>query len=114
MMKNAYRLLILSPELPLAYLSHRKDEQWCWKLWHALLFEIPQHPQMVQSTFLPLLEAAQKGLLPTYLRPEAEEMDIFIGKLLVVVLGDSAAGTQLRLVRQVIQTPSEFFSVYEI
>ena len=80
-----------------------------------LLIEVSQHPEAVQSAFLPLLEAAKNGLLPRYLKPKGEEMDAFVGKLLADALGDVSGTAQRLLVEQVVQTSGKIFlSVWDL
>jgi hypothetical protein len=76
----------------------------CLRVWHALLSGIAQHPDKVQPSVKLLLDAAQRGVLPSYLKPIAGELDVLVEDL----LEDALAGDARRLafVKQVLDVPS--------
>jgi len=106
--EKVFLLLSASPSLLLAYLSYRQDEDRCLNLWHALLSGVALHPEAIQVSLSPLLEAAQKELLPKYLKPKARELDEQVGKLLADALAGPIATVQLSVVRQLLQTSGEY------
>jgi hypothetical protein len=99
---HAYRLLSLSPPLLQAYLAHRGDENKCQQVWHLLLAGISQHSQDSTSALSTLLGAAEKGSLPSYLRPNSDELSNIVGTLFTEGL-DGPGTSQLILRRQLIQ-----------
>ncbi|KAG6806246.1 hypothetical protein H0H93_003283, partial [Arthromyces matolae] len=72
---NAFVLLKMSPTFLLGYLSHRKKETTSSEVWHALLSSLSENPTQAEITVKPLLEAAQRGLLPRHLKPKGREVD---------------------------------------
>lgn len=64
---------------------------------------------------MPLLEAAQNGLLPKYLQPATDELDALIGNLLADALGSAAGATNLTFVRRILHVagePTHFLLLY--
>ncbi|RDB18704.1 E3 ubiquitin-protein ligase listerin [Hypsizygus marmoreus] len=104
----AIQLLAVSPSLLLAYLTHRKDQYHCLGVWRTLLSSIARHPAKAEHSITPLLDAAQKGTLPHYLKPDTGDADTLVENLLAKALvGDVA---YLALARQVLQSPDYFLS----
>jgi hypothetical protein len=106
--KHAYRLLGVAPSLVLTYLSHRGDEEQCSQLWHSLLEGMSQQPNVSQSSLPTLLDAVQRGLLPSYLQPKAGELDGIIEKMLASALDGSGGPAQMNLLRQLLQNSGKF------
>jgi E3 ubiquitin-protein ligase listerin len=102
------------PSLLLTYFSHRRDEGRTLTSWHALLWGISQQPEVPQAVILSLLDAAQNDLLPTYLRPEADDLGVVFEKLLLNVLHYSAGAPQLSLLSRLLQTPREFLIIVNL
>lgn len=105
-----YRLLVVSPSLLLAYLSHRNNQERCLQSWHALLSSVSSYPEALRASLTPLLDAAQNGILPKYLKPKADELGDLIGKCLVDALAP-AGSAQLTLVRRILRTSGQFRSL---
>ncbi|KAF8056637.1 hypothetical protein FPV67DRAFT_646018 [Lyophyllum atratum] len=106
--QHAFLLLRVSPSFVLAYLTHRRDEGHSSRLWHGLLSGIAQNPDEAEHSVKPLLDAAQRAVLPRHLKPSAGEVDALFETLLAGVLaGDSL---HLPFVRQVLQSPAYFLS----
>ncbi|KAF8198654.1 hypothetical protein BJ912DRAFT_1055525 [Pholiota molesta] len=110
----AFRLLTLHPSLLLSYLIHRKDETKALGVWHSLLSSIASK---AESDHLPdlnvfggLLDAAQKGLLPKYLTPQAGELDSLIGLLLENALDEPKRPNELALVKKILVSSEYFIS----
>jgi hypothetical protein len=95
--------------LLLVYFSRRRDESRTLASWHALLCGISQQSEVPQAVILSLLDAAQNDLLPTYLRPEADELGVVVEKLLLDVLHYSTGTPRLSLLSRLLQTPREFY-----
>jgi E3 ubiquitin-protein ligase listerin len=101
--EHGFLLLTVSPSLLLAYLVHRKDKVQCGRVWHVLLTTVAQYPDKAEHGIKPLLDAAQQGVLPSYLRPKAGELDILVTDLLQAALASDME--RLGLVKQVLEVP---------
>jgi hypothetical protein len=99
----AFKLLSISPSLLLVYLSHRKKEDQCLRVWQALLSDISRHPDVVEASIRPLLDAAQHGSLPLYLKPSTGEVDVLVENLISRILAGES--THAAFVRQALQSP---------
>ena len=77
-------------------------------MWHILLDGISGHSEAVQSALPILLDAAQQGILPKYLRPKDGELEGEVGTLVVEVLECSGRTPQLPILRQLLQISGEF------
>ncbi|GLB39355.1 putative ring finger [Lyophyllum shimeji] len=109
MARYGFLLLAMSPSLILAYLTHRRDEGRSLELWHALLSGIAEDPSKAEHPVKPLLDAAQRGVLPRHLKPSSVgEVDTLIEALLAQVLAGDTVHTPF--VRQVLQSPDYFVS----
>jgi E3 ubiquitin-protein ligase listerin len=102
------------PALLLTYLSHRRDEGRTLTSWHALLCGISEQPEVPQAVILSLLDAARNDLLPTYLRPETDELGVVVEKLLLDVLHSSAGTPRHSLLSRLLQTPRKFLSIINL
>lgn len=76
-------------------------------LWHALLGVIAANSndsEKARKTALDMVQAAQKGSLPGYLRPKRNELDNVVGNLLGGVLARSAgaSASDLEVVRAIL------------
>lgn len=104
--KYAFRLLTLYPSLLLSYLIHRKNEPKALRVWHSLLSSIASKAKSDHvpdlNVFGSLLDAAQKGMLPKYLTPQAGELDSLVGLLLENALDDPKGSNELALVKQIL------------
>lgn len=101
LLNHTSRLLALSPSIVLIYLRHRSNESLCVKLWHAVLQAISSHPDPV-SALQPLIEAAEKGIIPHALRPAGDELDRTVGTLLADALtegSEAALGVIVRVLK---------------
>ncbi|OBZ77520.1 E3 ubiquitin-protein ligase listerin [Grifola frondosa] len=107
---HAYRLLLSMPSLVFVYLSYRHDEQRSLQLWHKLLSAIASHPEEADTTIPPLLDAAERGMLPRYLEPRGDELEGLAGGLLSEALSSSSTSSQLSLVRRILHAPDHFIS----
>ncbi|KAF9447824.1 hypothetical protein P691DRAFT_670660 [Macrolepiota fuliginosa MF-IS2] len=110
---HAAFLLDSWPTLVVSYLSHRKNEKKSLDLWHALLnvvASIADDSKMKVASGI--VQAAQKGGLPSYLRPRANELDGIIGNLLQSVLAGSTATSarDLEVVKAVLSAHEYFIS----
>ncbi|KAF8970121.1 hypothetical protein BDZ97DRAFT_1792056 [Flammula alnicola] len=112
--QHAFRLLDLSPSLLLSYLIHRKNEPKALAVWHSLLSSISSNSETDhvpdQKSIGSLLDAAQKGHLPKYLRPQAGELDSLIGGLLEKSLAGPMGSDELVLIRQILVSSGYFIS----
>ena len=72
-------------------------------MWHALLTSLAHHSDNAEAAMKQLLDAAQRGVLPSYLRPDAGELDAFVRDLLEVALVPDAG--HLAFVKQVLEVP---------
>ncbi|KAF5380135.1 hypothetical protein D9615_006188 [Tricholomella constricta] len=106
--QHAFLLLEVSSTLLLAYLTYRKDEGHCLRLWHGLLSGIGRYPEKAEQSIKPLLDAVQSGILPQYLKPNVGEIDALTENLLAGALAGNL--THLSFVRQVLQSPDYFLS----
>ena len=79
---QTYKLLVTMPSLLMLYLKHRKDEAAGLEVWHKVLEGVASHAGDTQSAFSVLLNAADNGSLPSYLRPRGEELHDAVGGLL--------------------------------
>jgi hypothetical protein len=52
----------------------------------------------------PLLDAARLNTLPAYLKPQADELDVFVGNILSETLGRKPGTNQISILRQILQT----------
>jgi hypothetical protein len=110
---NAFKLLPTAPSLLLTYLSCRQDEERTLALWHVLLSEIAQQPTLPEKAVSAVLDAAQKGILPKYLKPKANELDAMMAKWLADVLS-SSGGTQMHLLFQLLQNAGRCFDIITV
>jgi E3 ubiquitin-protein ligase listerin len=102
-MKYAYRLLTLSHNILLVYLTHRGDVELCKQLWQNILEDIAEHPEEALATLNPLLRAAEQGTLPDDLRPQGDELDATVGQFLVTGLSGRSGGSEtLELLKRVL------------
>lgn len=76
------------------YLAHRGDEERCTKLWQAALVAIAHHEGATSNTLEPLLRVAELGQLPATLKPARDELDAFVGQLLVAGLSGKTESAQ--------------------
>ncbi|KAG5641970.1 hypothetical protein DXG03_003844 [Asterophora parasitica] len=106
--QHAFMLLRVSSTLILAYLTHRKDEGHCLRLWHALLAGIARYPEKAEPSMNPLLDAVERDILPRYLMPSIGEIDGLIEKFLAQALTGDAA--HLSFVQQVLRSADHFLS----
>ena len=102
-LEHGFVLLAVSPAFLLAYIAYRKDEAQCGRVWHVLLTGIVQHPEEAEQAVNPLLDAAQRGVLPTYLKPNADELDTMVEHLLEMTLTSDTQ--RLAFVKQVLAVP---------
>jgi hypothetical protein len=100
---HALLLLTVSPPLLLAYLSHRRNQAQSLQVWHALLSGIAENPDKVEPTIKLLLDATQRGVLPSHLKPNAGELDALVENLLEDALAGDAG--RLAFVKQVLDVP---------
>ena len=85
------------------YLAHRGDEERCVKLWQDVLATIAGHEEATSTTLEPLLRAAESGQLSASLRPAGDELDAFVGQLLVAALsGKIGSAESLDILKRVL------------
>ncbi|GBE89079.1 hypothetical protein SCP_1500820 [Sparassis crispa] len=108
--RHAYQLISFAPSLLLVYLSHRKDDALCSALWHRALLEIASHPDTAVTTLPPLLDAAERGFLPQYLKHEVNELDDLAGRLLTVAVTGTMGNPELALIQKLLRVSDFFFS----
>ena len=101
--RNAYRLLLLAPSFLLSYLSHRNTENLCLQSWNSLLSSVANHPETIQTSLSPLLDAAQRGSLRTNLTPQAGQLD----NIILTTLDKALRGSvdDLGFIQRVLGTP---------
>ncbi|KAI0711424.1 hypothetical protein C8Q76DRAFT_677774 [Earliella scabrosa] len=105
-----HQLLIALPSLLLLYLRHRKDEAACLSVWHKVLEAVARHTDEVDTLLPPLLDAADKGALPAYLRPQGEELHELAGHLLTNALNGPPNTTNASLFRRLLLSYEPFVS----
>ena len=104
--QNCYQFLSSCSPLLLSYLLHRKDENKTLAVWHSLLSAVAS--SAVSDTFpdqksiIILLDAAQKGQLPKYLKPQAGELDALVAHLLEAGMNEPVKSEKLALVKQIL------------
>ena len=85
------------------YLAHRGDEKRCVKLWQDILATIAGHEEATSTTLEPLLRAAESGQLSALLQPAGDELDAFVGQLLVAGLsGKIGSAENLDILKRVL------------
>jgi E3 ubiquitin-protein ligase listerin len=92
---NPQKLFSSSPSLLFEYITHRGDNSRCLAVWRLLLKDVAEHPERAQNSLSALADAVQRGNLPGYLRPEADELDSVLGAILAEALqgSKSSAGS---------------------
>lgn len=70
-----------------------------------LLAGLAQRPEKAEHAVKPLLDAAQRGVLPSYLKPNVSELDALVEHLLEVALASDAE--RLAFVKQVLEVPGK-------
>ncbi|KAF8156982.1 hypothetical protein B0H34DRAFT_711453 [Crassisporium funariophilum] len=111
--RHAFLVLRLSPQLFLSYLLYRKDEAKCSTVWHSLLSSIASAAragQLEPKYFAQILDAAQQGRLPKYLKPKEGELDRLVGDLLENALNAPAGSEDVGLVKQILIASDYFLS----
>lgn len=108
-MEYGFLLLTVASPLLLAYLAHRKHQAKCGEVWHTLLSDLVKHPDKVQRAAMPLLDAARRGMLPTYLKSMSNELDALVGDLVEVALTRDTS--RLAFVKQVLEVPGNSLSI---
>ncbi|KAG6896299.1 hypothetical protein C0992_009252 [Termitomyces sp. T32_za158] len=112
--QHATLLLHTSPALLLSYLTHRKSPRHCSSVWHALLAGIARQPDLhaaeLNAYVRPLLDAAQRGILPEYLKPKECEVDSMVQGLVERALAGDGGEAWSTIVMQVLQSPDNFLS----
>ncbi|KDR72553.1 hypothetical protein GALMADRAFT_752797 [Galerina marginata CBS 339.88] len=112
--QHAFKILSLSPSLFLSYLIHRKNEAKASEVWHHLLSSIASSSIIDQvqerKSIGRLSEAAQRGQLPRYLKPQSGELDSLVGGLLEKALGGPMGSDELSLVGHILSCSDYFLS----
>jgi hypothetical protein len=82
-------------------------------VWHSLLSSIASAVTVAasqeekipeQEPIARLLDAAQQGQLPSYLKPKGGELDVVVGSLLDKALTGHVDSDEVGLVRQILTT----------
>lgn len=82
-------------------------------VWHSLLSSIAssvtvsasqEERTLERKPMMQLLDAAQRGQLPSYLKPKGGELDALVGSLLEKALTGSVGSDEVRLVGQILTT----------
>ncbi|KAH7909880.1 hypothetical protein BJ138DRAFT_1154228 [Hygrophoropsis aurantiaca] len=108
--QHPLRILQLSSRLILDYLAYRNNQERCLELWNSLLFAIAEESGSLPSSLSQLLDAVHKGNLPSYLKPENNELDGPIEHLLIQTISGAAQASVIALMRQLVKTPEYFLS----
>lgn len=103
-----------SPPFIFSYLAHCKNEEGVLGLWHSLLDVVATNThdaEKAKKVAMDVIQAAQKGNLPTYLKPKSNELDEMVGRLLGGVLeGGYNAMADLNVVKAVLMVHRYFIS----
>lgn len=77
------------------------------QLWHAILSAVAQQPEQLQLSLPGFLQAARNKELAAYLKPQSNELDGIVERLLENVLGGSAKAGETTMLSQVLSTPRQ-------
>src|SRR5882762_4274340 len=99
---NSNVLLTASPPLLVVYLSRRNDQSLTLQLWRAVLSSMISQIDMIQTTLPPIVNAAQRGVLPNHLRPADQELDAAISKLFETAI-ESRVSSSLSLLIHIVE-----------
>ncbi|KAF8634833.1 hypothetical protein AX17_004084 [Amanita inopinata Kibby_2008] len=104
--EQASLLLEYSTSLTQAYLMYRDSQEQCLLLWHTLLSIIAERSQKDFSFMSPILDAAESGRLPPYLRPRVGELDELVQRWIGDELTGSSRTDGMRLIQKMIRVSS--------
>ncbi|KAI0075975.1 hypothetical protein K474DRAFT_1645833 [Panus rudis PR-1116 ss-1] len=112
MLQNTSRVLNLSPGLILVYLTSRNSSDQTRQVWHAVLRAVSADPTRIVETLSPLLDAAEKGTLPSHLGPEGDELDSVVTQMLANNLTNEQNSRQdeIEVVCRILKMPGVFIS----
>lgn len=103
---QTYRLLKTLPTLLLLYLRHRDRQEACLSVWHSVLESLARHTDEIDILFPPLLDAADGGYLPAYLRPQGEELHEVASHLLTDALSGPPNASSVSLIHRLLTSYS--------
>ncbi|KAI0790522.1 hypothetical protein C8Q75DRAFT_762281 [Abortiporus biennis] len=106
--QHVTRLLSILPSLMLVYFKFRGNEKRSEDLWVKILATLAREDDFI-GKIKPLLDAAEKGLLPEFLKPKKDELDKMIELILVdaISVGES---DKLRFIERLLKKPDHFIS----
>ena len=114
MQRQTHKLLTSMPSLVFLYLQHRQDEETCSLVWHQILNVVAGSPDEIDTTLSALLDAAERKMLPEYLRPAGEELRETSGSLLSDALSSPPTAARVVLVRRLLSSYGEFINSYQL
>lgn len=94
-----------SAPLIFSYLIYRENENDVLAAWYAILGVITAYLDDAENMFkmaMEVIQVVQKGDLPSYLRPQSNELDGLIGRSLESVLSGSLTNADLEVVKAVL------------
>lgn len=101
---NLNQFLTFKPELIVVYLWRRNDVVTCSSLWLQVLKNMAENPTLLAKALPQFLNGAERGVLPTFLKPNDDELDTSVGKVLAETLS-GRNDAMLPIVRGLLATP---------
>ncbi|PFH48098.1 hypothetical protein AMATHDRAFT_66268, partial [Amanita thiersii Skay4041] len=108
--KHSFYLLQHSPVLVQTYLSYRNNEVQCSMLWHTLLSAMSRRTLKDLSFVIPILDAAESGHLPVYLKPKDNELDESIEQWITEAVSGPPEPTAISHMRKVLKASDYIIS----
>ncbi|THH03871.1 hypothetical protein EW145_g5943 [Phellinidium pouzarii] len=106
--KNLSMILTSDPKLLLAYLALRNDTFICSSTWNAILKTMASDLTTQMQALPILLGGAETGMLPSYLKPDDDEMDKMASRLIAIVIGgDEQNEMKLTTARRLLMKPGK-------
>ncbi|KAI0747035.1 hypothetical protein C8Q80DRAFT_1178930 [Daedaleopsis nitida] len=105
---HTLRLLTTLPSLLMLYFKYRDDQEACLAVWHKVLEAVARNTHEIDRLLLPLLNAADEGALPTYLRPQGEELHEAAGSLLTEALSGPVNAKQVSAISRLLTSYEPF------